>query len=421
MTIASVNFTEKDRIRRALVWMILAGLAVRFLLALISYRYLVDPSEDYFPYGWEVGRVARSLALGHGFSSPYQGDTGPTAVLPPLYPYFVGGVFKLFGIYSTASALVILAIQSITSALTCIPIFFIARRTFNLRVARIAGWTWTFFPYAIFISAATIWSTSLSALLLALAFWLTLQLEEGAGWSAWLWLGLLGGVIGWTNPTILTLYPFFVVWVWLHLRRRGAGCIPQAAVAAAIAFLCIAPWFVRNYRVFGKMIPVRSNIGLHMYVGNTLDTSTYWHPELDPPHSPVEMQEMVRMGEIAYMARKREQVFAFIHQHPGIYIWLVTKRIVYFWTGIWNLSPEFLKADIGLAMNIPICTAISVLTFVGLRRAFHLDRSTAWLYALGLLIYPLLYYMTTTELPYRHPLDPLIVILGVVGVVGTRE
>ena len=76
--------TSKQQIRRSLTWMILAGLAIRLLTALFTSKYLLDPAEDYFGYGWEVGRVGRALASGHGFANPYQGDSGPTAALPPL-------------------------------------------------------------------------------------------------------------------------------------------------------------------------------------------------------------------------------------------------------------------------------------------------------------------------------------------------
>jgi 4-amino-4-deoxy-L-arabinose transferase-like glycosyltransferase len=398
--------------------MVLVALAVRFVVALFSYRYLLDTSEDYFSFGWEVGRVAKSLALGHGFSSPYQGDSGPTAALPPLYPIFVAGVFRLFGIYTKASALVILAIQSVTSALTCVPVFHIARRTFGVRVARLAGWTWAVFPYAVFISAATIWSTSLSALLLALLFLLALRLAEGAGWRDWLGLGLLGGVIGLTNPTILPVVAALVIWAWFRLRRRGVSIAPQATVAAVIALLCISPWVVRNFHTFGRFIPMRSNLGLHLYVGNSLDTSEYWHAEKDPPHSAVEMEEMKRLGEIDYMARKKQMAYDFIQAHPATYIYLVFKRICYFWTGAWNLTPEFLKSNLGEAGNIPVCTAVSVLALAGLRRLFRRDGAMARAFALCFIIYPLLYYMTTYEIPYRHPLDPLFVVLGVAGVAG---
>jgi 4-amino-4-deoxy-L-arabinose transferase-like glycosyltransferase len=411
--------TSKEQIRRSLMWMVLAGLAIRLLTALFTYKYLLDPAEDYFGYGWEVGRVGRALASGHGFANPYQGDSGPTAALPPLYPLIVGGVFKLFGIYSKASALILLAIQSLTSAITCIPIYFIARRIFGSRIAKISGWAWAFFPYAIAISAGTIWSTSLSAFMFALLLWLVLHLaEDNATWWAWIDLGLLGGLIGLNNPTILPLLCALVIWIWFRLRARDRRCIPQAAVAALIAMLCILPWVVRNYEVFDRFIPMRSNLGLHLRVGNTLDTSEYWHAELDPPHSPREMSEMLQTGEIAYMDHKKEQAFAFIHAHRGVYAYLVFKRFLDFWTGIWNLSPQWIKDNPGQAANIPFCTAITIFAFIGLRRTFHYDGNVAWAFAICLLVYPIIYYLTTYEIPYRHPLDPLLVILAVAGIVS---
>jgi len=412
----SESLSSQRQIRQALFYMVLVGLALRLVTALFAYKPLLDPAEDYFGFGWEAGRVGRALALGHGFASPYNGNTGPTAALPPLYPLFVGGIFKLFGIYTAASALVILTIQCITSAITCIPIYFVAQRTFGPRVARMAGWIWAFFPYAIAISAGTIWSTSLSALTMALLLLLALRLEEGAGWRDWLWLGLLAGVIGLHNPTILPLVAALVIWIWFRLRRRGQNCIPQAVVAAAIAVLFLAPWVVRNYRVFGCFIPMRSNLGLHLYVGNTLDASEKWHADLDPPHSPRELNEMMQLGEIAYMQHKKEQVFAFIRQHPGVYAWLCFKRVVDFWTGIWNLWPSYLWANLGESLSIPLCTAVSLLAFIGLRRAFQRDRTTAWAYAICLLVYPITYYLTTYEIPYRHPLDPVLVILAAAGI-----
>jgi hypothetical protein len=415
------DFAEDHQIRRALFLMVLVGLTLRLITAFFSYKYLLDTSENYFSFGWETGRVARSLASGQGFSSPYNGYTGPTAALPPLYPLFVGEIFKAFGIYTKASALVILAVQSVISAITCIPVYYIAERAFGARVARYAGWTWAFFPYAIAISAGTIWSTSLSALMFALLLWFAFHLADGAGWLAWIDLGMLAGLIGLNNPTILPVVAVLVIWTSVQLRKEGKDSTQQAAVAATIAIICLVPWVVRNYRVFDRFIPMRSNLGLHMYVGNSPDTSEKWHADLDPPHSPREMQEMMRVGEIAYMAHKKQQAFTFIRQHPGVYAYLCLKRVADFWTGIWNLSPKYLKDNLGESLSIPLSAAISVMAFMGLRRAFRRDRDIAWAFALSLIVYPLLYYMTTYEIPYRHPIDPLLVILAVGGLAGAPK
>jgi hypothetical protein len=70
-----------------------------------------------------MGWIARSLALGHWFSSPSFPSTGPTALVPPLFPYLLASVFRTFGLYTAKSAFVILSLDSLLSALTCIPIY----------------------------------------------------------------------------------------------------------------------------------------------------------------------------------------------------------------------------------------------------------------------------------------------------------
>ena len=108
----------------------------------------------------EMGRVARSIVTGQGFSSPYTQPTGPTALLPPVYPFLLACAFKLFGIYTTASALTILTLNNLFSSFTCLPIFLIARRVFGVRVASWAGWTWAFFPYSAILSNLFVWETT---------------------------------------------------------------------------------------------------------------------------------------------------------------------------------------------------------------------------------------------------------------------
>ncbi len=121
-----------------------------------------------------MGRIGRALASGQGFSNPFHGITGPTAWEPPLYPFLIAAVFKLFGIYSRTSAIILLSINSLFSALTCIPIFRIANRCFGATVARWSSWLWAVFPPIMFWSTRWIWETSLASLLLTTIFCLTL-------------------------------------------------------------------------------------------------------------------------------------------------------------------------------------------------------------------------------------------------------
>src|SRR5690242_21911961 len=111
------NPAESDH-RRELWLMVLVALALRLLAMTIGHTYRFPARDDHFSFGWETGRLARSIANGDGFSSPFHDHTGPSAWIAPLYPYFLAGVFKIFGIYSNASAWVALAVNSLCSALT---------------------------------------------------------------------------------------------------------------------------------------------------------------------------------------------------------------------------------------------------------------------------------------------------------------
>src|SRR5712664_358859 len=104
---------SRPAIPKSVLWLVLLSFLLQVASIGITHQYRTRPAEDHFAFGWEMGRVARSIALGQGFSNPYGDNTGPTAWEPPLYPYLIGGEFKLFGIYSFASAWVLLSINSL--------------------------------------------------------------------------------------------------------------------------------------------------------------------------------------------------------------------------------------------------------------------------------------------------------------------
>src|SRR5579864_603529 len=134
------------RVRASEFWVVTIALALRVGWILIGHTYKFKAADDNFGFGWEMGRIGASVASGQGFSSPFGPTTGPTAWEPPLYPYLIAGVFHVFVIYSKASAFVLLALNSLFSALTCVPIFRIARRVFSEKVAVGSAWAWALLP-----------------------------------------------------------------------------------------------------------------------------------------------------------------------------------------------------------------------------------------------------------------------------------
>ena len=153
------------KIRDSFFWMVLIAFVLRFAYILLAHTYRFKTVDDNFSFGFEMGRIGRALATGQGFSNPFNGVTGPTAWESPLYPFLIAAIFKLFGVYSSASAIILLTINSFFSALTCTPIFLIAKRCFDERIARWTSWLWALLPSLMFWCTRWIWETSLAALL----------------------------------------------------------------------------------------------------------------------------------------------------------------------------------------------------------------------------------------------------------------
>ncbi len=223
------------------------------------------------------GRIARSIVQGQGFSSPLFAETGPTAWMSPVYPYIVAGVFKVFGVYTTASAVVLLSLNALTSALTCIPIFFIARRTFGKRAAKWAGWGWVFFPYAVYFPVERIWETWLATLLLSLLFLFALHLEDrperrSIRSGAWLGkldaFGLLAGLAALTSPAIVSVLPFWAdgFAIGLH-RRRQAWFRPAVICGVGFHPICV-PVVYPQLQHFSSLHPVPRQHGHGLEAGH---------------------------------------------------------------------------------------------------------------------------------------------------------
>ncbi len=397
------------RIRTSQFWMVAIALFLRVAWIIVGHTYKFKSAENNFGFGWEMGRIGAAIASGRGFSDPFNAPTGPTAWEPPLYPYLTAGVFQLFGIYSHASAFVLLSINSVFSALTCIPIFLIGRRIFSEKVGVGAAWTWALLPYVMYWCTRWVWETSLSAFLLAVIFWLTLTMEERDGLKPWAWFGLLWGIVALNSTVLLAFLPVSGLWAWYHRAKKSKPSIGGIVLASALFIACVAPWTVRNYQTFGKFIFVRDNLGAELRLGNGDGADGTWMQYLHPTQDIYAMRQYTSMGELAYIEMRKRQAVDYIKADYGRFAVLCVKRFIYYWAGpprlakIWWLAP--VKNSLFLAS--------SVLMFWGLGRALRKRKPGAWLLFWLILLYPAIYYVVFPGQRYRHPIEPMMTILGV--------
>jgi 4-amino-4-deoxy-L-arabinose transferase-like glycosyltransferase len=396
------------------------ALAIR--LGVMSYKHTYEFYQgwDQFPFGYEMGRVARSIAIGQGFSSPYHMPTGPTAVVPPVYAYLLAGVFKLFGVYSTVSAVAILSLDSLFSALTCLSIFFIGDKISGLAVAAWAGWAWAFYPDAWFWAVKWVWETVLSAFLLSLVFLLTLHMQGSRRLRSWVGFGLLWALCALTNPALLSFLPFSLGWIWYRQYQRRSVCGRRVAAAVLAFVLGVIPWLVRNYLVFGQFIFIRDGLGLQLFLGSseTFFTKSGAYPARDKS----EMERYRQLGELAYFAEKQREALRFLADYPGTSVGQTLRRCLFFWTGNWQLTYISWFSGRFIVAKFAIFTLLSVLAFLGLSVMIWNRQAEALPFGALFFAFPVVYYLTQVDPRYRHPIEPEMIILALYGMreLGSR-
>ena len=398
-----------------------AGLAVRLLVIPFLYADRLDPWRGHWRFAWEMGMVARSLATGKGFTSPFPPETGPTAWMGPVYPTLMAAVFKVFGLFTAASAITLLTLNTIFSVLTCIPVFLIAKRTLGARRARWATWMWALFPYAVYLSAGRIWENALSTLLLTTLVWLTLVLEERGEARLWAGYGALWAVTALVSPAACSLLPAFGLWIAWRRRRRGEPWLRDAVIGALVFTALLLPWEIRNLESFHRIVPLRDNFWMEVRVGNTGDVSDIYVDWAHPGRNEKELESYQAMGETAYLAHMQDVAIEFVRRNPGEFLWLTTKRLVYTWTGFWSTNAVYMKNEPFQFPNTFFCTAVTLLALLGWREMRREGKEWCAPFVMALVIFPLVYYVTHPGIEYRHPIDPLLVILMATALAGWWE
>lgn len=371
-------------------------LRVAFLTFAVSGPEGVTPA---WSTGFEATNVAAKLVAGEGYSSPWKRSdpAAPTAVLPPGYPLIVAAAFAVFGSYSAAAAVVLLALNSLFSAAVSPLLLRIGEhlRMRALGVYAAIGWAVWMYTWEMSLK---LWVTTLSTLLATAAVALHLSRGESKRMGDHVAIGLFWGFVALTNPALLVLLPFGV---GVALVRRATRRL--AIVSLALVFLVVLPWTVRNYARFGELVPVRDNFGLELYTGNNrvaARTGAILHPVVDAN----EHSDFLQIGETRYMRDRGAKAWQFIREEPVTFAQRTLRRISTFW-----FTPDPLPM-------VPLVIAAIVGLFMAVRR--H-GISVAML-AAAMLLFPATYYVTHSGHDYRHPIDPIVVLMAAYPIAAKR-
>jgi hypothetical protein len=376
------------------------GLLMR--LAVACYAVVHFPAGWFYTRGMEMGLLARSLVYGLGLSSPYGPPTGPTAIIGPGYPLLVAGVFRLFGVLTLASSLVILGLHIALNLLTIWMILRVSRRFVGEPAAMAVGLFWACSLPLVWMPTI-FWETNLSACLLLGFVLVALDLNGESSLGAWMLCGTLCAMAGLINPALLPVLFCMLLWCACKGVQRRHWVRPLLAGAAFLALF--SPWPIRNATVFHAFIPTRTTVGFELWMGNHPGATGYLDESLFPTFNTTELHDYEARGEVGYAAHKEALAKDYIVAHPGVFVVMTLRRMLRFWTGSGNSSSS------------PVFVAHAVLTtLLGACGLFFLLRSArrrlAPAFLLPMLLFPLPYYITHAEFRYRLVLDPVLTVLA---------
>jgi hypothetical protein len=152
---------------------------------------------------------------------------------------------------------------------------------------------------------------------------------------------------------------------------------------------------------------LRSNFGAKLRIGNGPGADGTWREYLHPTQNVYQMRLYREMGEVAYVAQRKQEAMAFIREDYSRFLGLSLKRFIYYWGGIPRLADNWALAP----TKNSIFLASSLLAIWGLVHALRMHRPGAWLFFWLVLLYPAVYYAVFPHPRYRHPIEPELGIL----------
>jgi len=319
---------DPQRSRRLIVAAALAGLILRLAFGLF---YWTDKPLTHDE--WEYLTLAQSLREGRGLTYPPDHDTGTAQQFgrAPGYPAFLA----VAGVAAPASAAParIKIVQAVLGAFVVWMIGVITLRAAGDRAGVIAAAIAAAYPPLVWIPAYVL-SESLY-MLLALGVVMLLhgarvkaEAERSArgGGALTMVAGLVTGAAILVRPGMLFFLPLVAVW---FIRRQRWSLALAFCVASVVV---VAPWTLRNARVYERFVPVASTGGVNFWTGN--------HP-LAIGEGDLAANPDIKRAEIDFRrlhpgltAEQLEPLyfgdaFAHIKAHPGWWIGLLARKAFY--------------------------------------------------------------------------------------------
>lgn len=378
--------------RRYLGFFVLAVLAAVAACVASGNQLRFHDERDYV-------ELAQRLVEGRGYVLP---DGTPTALRPPGYPFLLVPLLALVN-----QPLAVKLLNVVFLAGFIVLLHRLIRRD-TPGTAWMAPLLVLGYPLLTYTVGTAYPQMLCTLLLLAILF----MLIHVSSWRALVGAGLLYGGLMLVSPSFQLLAPLFAIGPWLH-RTSVTTRLARIAVFYLAAACVVAPWVARNVVVMDALVPVSTNGGNNLLLGNSPNTTANSGTDVD-----LSAQYTIgdRLGEIEQNRYYQREALAWMKAHPAETLRLYVKKLANYF----NYEANVRSPGTGVSWQslMIAATYYPLLLIAVLRLAFWrrvpLSNTEIVLYAFYFLN-ALAAAIFFTRVRFRIPFDGLLMALAAIA------
>ena len=343
----------------------------------------------------------------------------------PLYPYFLGLVYAIFG----RDLLIVRVVQALIGSASCVFLGLAGARLFSKRVGLAAGLALALWAPAIFFDGI-IQKSVLDMFFMCVALWLISGIgDQGSGVRVWVALGAVMGALALTRENALLLVAVIAIYAVRRTFSERSTDVLRTRLLPFVAGLAIvlSPVVARNYSIDGGLYLTTSQFGSNFYIGN--------NPTADGTYASIRFGrgapefERLDATEVAEASVGRAlspsevssywtgRALGFITSQPGTWLKLTGRKILLLVNRSEMIDTESQESHaeystplwiLGWVGHFGILVPLAVFGMI----ATWPDRRRLWLVHALMLTYAASVVMFFVFARYRYPLVPFLLLFA---------
>ena len=209
-------------------------------------------------------------------------------------------------------------------------------------------------------------------------------------------------------------------------RREWRRPVAMTALVTAVMLVGVAPWSVRNTRLFDEFVLVSTNGGTNLWIGN--------NPEANGFYMDIDKTAMAGMNELERDRHLGAEAKAFMREHPAAATKLVVKKLAYLhaWETIgvaWNepsITKRFGERALRPLKWVGQCYWMALVGAALMGLLFHLKRhglvkAIAHPITMNWAFYAAVYAVTQVQDRFHFSFVPMLAVLAALPIVWVMD